>query len=214
MSPHQTNTRTKHMNLRTPPRREQTVHFAEFASQGLSSLHATSLVLAWEAVVRDMRNIHIVRRSLSHPSVAPVDLTHTLLDFPILGARHHPSAGRICRLHTLRLLMAHAKPASLPRLLFLPQHSPPMWRSSQYAPVIPSQLQESHLRKFLASVSIRSLLRRWLERFVGSGELFLALLCFLDLFAEAVNRVWHLFNNWNRAPGRIPGASCIFTEAL
>ena len=57
-----------------------------------------------------------MRRSLSHPSVAPIDLTHTLLDFPISGARHHPSAGRICRLHTLRLMATRQSiiPATAP----------------------------------------------------------------------------------------------------
>ena len=33
-------------------------------------------------------------------------------------------------------------------------------------------------------------------------ELLLALLRILDLFAEVVNRIWHLFNFWNRLLGR------------
>ena len=60
-------------------------------------MHATSLVLAQQAVVRDLWSAPVVRRSLPHPSVrtehTPIDLTHTPLDFTLSGARLHPSAG-------------------------------------------------------------------------------------------------------------------------
>ena len=47
----------------------------------LSSVHATTLVLAQQAVVHDLWSPPVVRRSLSHPSVrtehTPIDLTHS-----------------------------------------------------------------------------------------------------------------------------------------
>ena len=65
-------------------------------SSPLSSLYATSLALAQQAVVRDLWRTLVVRRSLPHPSVrtehTPTDLTHTPLDFPPSGAQLHLSA--------------------------------------------------------------------------------------------------------------------------
>ena len=66
---------------------------------------ATSLVLAQQAVVRDLWSPPVVRHSLPHPSVriehTPIDMTYTLFVLPISGARLHLGAG-------LRLLTPHA----------------------------------------------------------------------------------------------------------
>ena len=85
--------------------------FAEIDSQGgrstptslqstpFPSLHATSFALAQQAVVSDlwMWRTLVARHALSHPPVrtehTPIDLTHTLLDFPLPGAQLHFSAG-------------------------------------------------------------------------------------------------------------------------
>ena len=101
----------QHVYLRTPPRREHRMLFAEIGSQGgrstptslqstpFSSLHATSFALAQQAVVRDLWiwRTPVARRALSHPPVrtehTPIDLTHTPLDFPLSGAQLHLSAG-------------------------------------------------------------------------------------------------------------------------
>ena len=75
-SRHQNNIRTNHVTLRTP-RREYRMLFAEFSSQGgrstptslqspFPSKHATFLVLAWQASVRDLRSTPVMRRSSSH----------------------------------------------------------------------------------------------------------------------------------------------------
>ena len=77
-------------------------------SFSLSTLHAALLALAQEAVVRDPWSPPVVRRSLPHPSVrtehTPINLTPALLDFPLSGARLHPSARP-------RLLTPHAAAA-------------------------------------------------------------------------------------------------------
>ena len=113
----------QHVYLRTLLRREHRMLFAEIDSQGgrstptslqstpFSSLHATSFALAQQAVVRDLwiwRTL-VVRRSLPVPSVrtehTPIDLTHTLLDFPLSVLNCTSALARVCRLHTPQLLM-------------------------------------------------------------------------------------------------------------
>ena len=147
----------QHVYLRTPPRREHRMLFAEIDSQGgrstptslqstpFSSQHTTSFALAQQAVVRDLWiwRTPVARRALSHPPVrtehTPMDQTHTPLDFPLSGAQLHLSAGP--HLPTPHDTPAHgwphAKPASLLRLLLLPLHSPRVWGSSQ--PLLPLQ---------------------------------------------------------------------------
>ena len=82
--------------------------------------------------------------SLPHPSVrtehTPMDQTPALLDF---------------RFRVLDCTPAHAtaaghtpKPASLPRLLLLPQHSPRMWRSSRPLPSLQSSCRSTAWTKY------------------------------------------------------------------
>ena len=111
------NTRTKHVNLRTPPRREYHVLFAEFSSQGgrststslqspFPSPHATFLVLAWEAVVRDLWRTPVVRYSLSHHLCALFDVCFQALDCA-------SALNRVCRFSNhCTCSRPHAKPAS------------------------------------------------------------------------------------------------------
>ena len=63
-----------------------------------------------------------MRRSLPHPTVrtehTPIDLTHTLLDFPALGCWTAPQRWAASADSTrCSCSLPHAKPASLPRLL-------------------------------------------------------------------------------------------------
>ena len=96
------------MNLRTPPRREYHVLFAEFSSQSgrstptslqspFPSPHATFLVLAWQALVRDQWSTHVVRHSLSH---------HLCALFNVCSQAHDCASAldRVCRFQPLYLL--------------------------------------------------------------------------------------------------------------
>ena len=76
----------------------------------LSTLHATSLSLAQQAVVRDPWSPPVVGRSLPHPSVRaehpPINLTRTPFDVLSWALDCASALGRNCRLHTLHSLMA------------------------------------------------------------------------------------------------------------
>ena len=112
---HQNNVPIKHVNLRTAPRREYRMLFAEFSSQGgrstptsqqspFPSPHATFLVLAWQALVRDLWTTPVVRYSLSRHLCAPSNVCSQALDCA-------SALDRVCRFQPLYLLMAPAKPA-------------------------------------------------------------------------------------------------------
>ena len=74
------------------------------------SPHATFLVLAWQASVRDLFQYSCHETFLISPSVrtdrTPVNLTHTLFDVCSQALDCTSALHRVCRLHTLHLLMA------------------------------------------------------------------------------------------------------------
>ena len=99
------------MNLRTPPRREYRTLFAEFSSQGGRSItptslqspfpspHATFLVLAWQALVRDLWSTLVVRYSVFHHLCALFNVCFQAFDCASV-------LDRVCRFQLLYLLMA------------------------------------------------------------------------------------------------------------
>ena len=87
----------QHVYLRTPPRREHRMIFAEIDSQGGRSTPTSLQSTPFPSLHAWIWRTPVARRALSHPPVrtehTPIDLTHTPLDFPLSGAQLHLSAG-------------------------------------------------------------------------------------------------------------------------